>query len=147
MAKIVGFFKTKKIGYYFLLPAFVSALAGLVLYLRTGVTIFTPTLSDSVIISLAIGLFLNAVLFVFEIKTLKYGLYLLFLYSCLSFLASQATYIANVLVSIDGTTFSSSFIAEALLLALAWIFALISAILMPYRTFGSRKSSQKEAHL
>lgn len=104
-------------------------IAALCLYTQTGKTEFTPELSAAVIIPLVAALAIGVFSLVFEIKLVKYGLFLAALCAWFEFFASQVNYLANVLVSIDGTQISTGFLATAVIGALAWIFSLVSAIL------------------
>lgn len=123
-----------------LMGAITLEAVSLILYLLMGVTEFTPTLS-SMVIGFAVGTVLLgamvAVLFFtgrangVADKTLDLILYLVYgagLLSWLFFLTSEIYYITNILVAIDGTKLSMSFLAMVILFLLAWVLALASAI-------------------
>ena len=111
------------------------------LYALTGVTEFSPRLSAQVLLfaglSLAAGLALlqpvrsvkkdawNARL----IELALYGVYALALLSWLFYLVSQINYITNMLVAIDGTKLSLTFVISVLLIGAAWVLSLMTALL------------------
>ena len=116
------------ISFWFMLASFVLALAALVLYLLTGTNDFTPSLSGKVICLFSLSLAGAALFSVLEVKAGKYAVYLIGLGAWLEFIISQVNYLTNIFVSIDGSTFSSGFILTFICGALAWAFALVSAI-------------------
>lgn len=130
----------KKRGLSFWLTALSVVLAAgmLIVYSKTGISTFTPTLSGKVRLLLCICIALGALLCVFEVKNLKYVLYLLLLWTLLEFLVYEMSYISNVVVGIDGNFFSTGFIATAVLGLLSCILALVSAIVQT-KEIGSGK--------
>lgn len=121
-------FLKRGISFWFMLASAVLALATLILYLATGINDFTPSLSGRVICLLSLSL-IGAVLFAaLEVKVGKYAVYLLGLWGWLEFIVSQVNYLANIFVSIDGSTFSTGFILTIACGALAWVCSLLSAI-------------------
>ena len=112
-----------------MLSSLASGLVTLILYLFTGVTAFTPKLSTPMIIFLIVGLVLGAVsLFIPKFsKQIKYLVYIAFLFAMLMYISTQITYIANIFVAIDGTSFSASFIITFILVIASFVLALISA--------------------
>ncbi len=124
--------------FYILSVSAVFALAALILYLATGTNDFTPSLSGKVIGLLCVTL-IGAVLFsAFELKAGKYAVYLLGLWAWLEFIASQVNYLANIFVSIDGSTFSAGFIMTLVCGALSFGCALASAVVQR-EELGSRR--------
>ena len=99
------------------------------LYLAKGTTIFNPDLDARVYVPTFIAVAILLASTVFSAKLGKYVSYLLLLYALISWISTQATYITNVFVSIDGSTFSASFLCIAIFLVLAIAFSLTSAIL------------------
>lgn len=123
------FFEKRGAGYYLALPALVLGILAYALYAKNGITEFNPALSQKAIIAAFVGAGLCAVSLVYERKPVKYLAYLAYLYAFMAFLNSQITYIANVFVSIDGSTFSAGFLLTAISFLLAAITALVSAAL------------------
>lgn len=117
------------IPFYFMAASVLSAVIMLILYRTTGVTEFTPVLNGKVIALITAFIVLAVLLTVFEVKVLKYGLYLFGLFMWLEYVTSEVNYIANVFVSIDGNSFTPSFILTVLFGLLAWACVLASAIL------------------
>ena len=120
--------KSKGIGWFLAIPAAICAAAAALLYQNTGVTEFSPALYPSALYTAWAAAALSLISLALNWKPLKYAAYLLALYSFIQYIASQATYIVNVFVSIDGTTFSSGMIATAAAYVLAIVIGLIAAI-------------------
>ncbi len=127
------FFQGRGAGYYLALPALILGVLAYVFYAKNGITEFNPTLSQKAIIAAFVGVGLCVVSLIYEWKPLKYLAYLAYLYAFMAFLNSQITYIANVFVSIDGSTFSAGFLLTAASFLLAAILALLSAVLTKSR--------------
>jgi hypothetical protein len=121
--------KKKGLGDIFLLVALIATVCSLILYIKTGITVFNPKLSNSVIASLIAALVLEALLLAIGSKIGKYVVYLLLLYSLIEYINTQATYIANIFVAIDGSTFSAGFICTIISFILGVAGALVSGIL------------------
>ena len=122
--------------FYLMLASFVFTAAMWIAYPRTGINTFTPALSGKVMTLLGVCVVLGVLLSVLELKLGKYALYLLLLWTWLEYLFYNASYISNVLVGIDGNSFGAGFIATTLFGLLAWLAALLSAILQK-RELGS----------
>lgn len=127
--KLKQFLWPKGLSDIFLLIALITTIAGLIGYVLTGITIFQTKLYNSVIVSLSVLLVLEILFLVFNSKMGKYACFVLSIYSLISYIGSQATYLANILVSIDGSTFSAGFILTILALILTFATTLVSAIL------------------
>lgn len=129
MADFKKLIRSKGLSDIFLAASEILAILGLIGYYQTGITIFNPTLSSSVIAPLIVAIVFGALLCVIGSKAGKYIDYLLLLFVFLEYINSQITYVANILVAIDGSTLSSGFILTCLALFLAFVFALVSGIL------------------
>ena len=136
MDKIKNYFSTRTIGFFVTIPAIIFAVAGLLCYKTYGVTEFSPELSKDALGGFIAGIVLCAASLILDYKPVRFFGYLALLYGCLSSIAAQATYIVNIFVSIDGTTFSQGFILTAVFSVLAWITALVAAILTKQRKKG-----------
>ena len=138
------FFKTIKravvrkrgISFWFTLLATVLAACMLLIYSKTGISTFTPTLSVKVRTLLGVCIVIGILLCLFEVKNGKYAFYLLLLWTWLEFLLYEVSYISNVLVGIDGNSLSTGFLLTALSGLFACVFALASAIVQK-QEFGS----------
>lgn len=116
----------------------------LIIYAATGVTQFTAELSTRVFVFGGLSLAMGAgILFLLLLgiggqhvhKALDIGIYVMYLFGLLAWLfyiTSEINYLTNVFVGIDGTKLTATFILTVLTFLIAWIAALISAIL--YRT-------------
>lgn len=129
MDKVLSIIKRKGLGDIFMAAALLLAIVGLILYCLTGATIFNPNLNSKVIASLGVAVGLSILFLVFSTKMGRYLVYLLLLFAFIEFINSQVTYIANVFVAIDGSTFSASFVGTFLSILLAAILAFVSGIL------------------
>ena len=116
-------------GYWLLLPAIGFGAVGMAAYMKYGITEFTPSLSKSAVVAFALGIILCAFSLVKEYKVVKFLGYLALLYAWIESLCVQATYIANVFVSIDGNSFSAGFLTTVICSLIGAIAALLSVIL------------------
>lgn len=144
MEKIKKFFAGKGVGYYLTLPALIFCIVALCLYYQNGVTSFNPELNSGAVAAMIISIVLCGVSLIADFKEIRYLAYLICLGSFMGFILSQATYIANVFVAIDGYTFTSGFIATAVLYVLSFIFILLAGILNRWKPW-IKKEKAKEA--
>lgn len=150
----IDFFRIKDSSVILLLVSMLFQLVSLIVYGTTGLTEFTAELSSAVlafgILSLisGAGIFLITVLGICEKytkKVLDIGIYVVYLFGLLAWLfyiTSQVNYLVNIFVAIDGTKLTAAFILTVLFFLLAWVAALVSAIL--YR--ASNKLSEAKAN-
>lgn len=135
LAALKKFFMTRGLGYFMSVPALVLAIVGFSLYSANGITEFNADLSSSAIAAFIVGIVVCVVGFVLDYKPVKFLSSLFLLFAAVDCIAYQANYIANVMVAIDGNSFSSEFIATAVCSLLAWLFQLLSAVLDSIRIF------------
>ena len=109
-----------------MLPALVFAVLALIFYLNSVDTKF-GSVSMSAEITFIIGIVLCALSLFLDFREIKFAACAVLLYACLDSISSQANYITNVLVSIDGNSFSTGFICAGIFSLLAWILALIAS--------------------
>lgn len=128
MAAIKKFIVSRGLGYWISVLPLALGFAALALYHENGINEFCTELKSSVMVGLWFAAAVCVIAFFFDSKTLRYISYLLYLFSFLGFIGSQVNYIANVMVSIDGTSFSSGFVATAVCFVLAIVFMLAAAI-------------------
>ena len=133
MEKIKKFLAGKGVGYYLTLPAIAFCIAALCLYRANCVTAFNPELNKNAIAYIIVCLAICVVSLVVDFKPIRYIAYLFGMYAFLWFIFSQVTYIANVFVAIDNTSFTSGFIATAVMYVLSFVFTLLAAILSKWR--------------
>ena len=136
MDKLKNYFSTRTVGFYVTIPALIFAVAGLICYKTYGVTEFSPKLSVEALGGFIAGIVLCAASLVLDYKPVRFFGYLALLYGCLNSITAQATYIVNIFVSIDGTTFSQGFILTVVFSVLAWVTALVASILTKQRKKG-----------
>ncbi|MGN0815031.1 MAG: hypothetical protein ACI4MH_07355 [Candidatus Coproplasma sp.] len=120
--------KRRGLSFVFTISAAVFIIATLITYSATGITSFTPVLSSKVITIFSVALALIVLFALFEIKVGKYAAYLVCFWAWLEYVISEMPYISNVLVAIDGNSFSASFIVTVILGMLSWICILVAAI-------------------
>ena len=121
--------KRRSTGYWLLLPAIGFGAVGMAAYMKYGITEFTPSLSQSAVAAFGLGIILCIFSLIREYKVIKFLGYLSFLYAWIESLLAQATYIANVFVSIDGNSFSAGFLTTVICSLAGAVFALFSVIL------------------
>lgn len=126
------------VGYYLTLPAIAFCIAAICLYRANGVTAFNPELNKNAIAYLIVCLSICVVSLVVDFKPIRYIAYLFCLYAFMWFIFSQVTYIANIFVGIDNTTFTNGFIATAVMYVLAFLFTLLAAILSKWRPWAKK---------
>lgn len=128
MAAIKKFIAGRGVGYWLSLAALVFGFVALGLYYKCGINKFVTELSPEVIAGVWAGAALALVALVLDVKTIRYVSYLVYLYAFIAFIGSQINYIANVLVGIDGNTFTPDFIGSAVCMVLASFVMLAAAI-------------------
>ena len=123
-----GFLKGKGVGYFLLLPAIVCVVMAYVLYTENGITLFNPELNTDALLYLEIAIIFCVLSLIFNWKVTTYAAYLACLYAFIWFISSQVTYITNVFVAIDGTTFTTGFILTAAFYVIACVLMLLAGI-------------------
>ena len=128
---------------YFLAAVAVLDAVALVLYFNFGTSVFIPKLSPTVIAFMITAIALSVIVAFVGIKLPYVILYAANLFSCFFFLSSQASFIANVFVGIDGTSFSVAFYA---IVALTLIAAALTLIAMSFikEQFNTGSDDQNE---
>ena len=137
MDRVKKFFRERSLGFYLAIPAMIIALVTIFLYKKIGITVFSPTLNTEAILFLVLGIVFTVISMVmgfipvkyvnkFE-KLVRFIAYLMYLYAFLMFIYSQINFIANVLVAIDGNSFSGTFILTIVFYLLATILTALSA--------------------
>lgn len=134
---IVKTFKSKST--YLLLLTAVLNLVALVLYFNFGTSVFIPKLSSTVIMFMSIGVVLPLVTIFFPLKIWYIAPYAVSLLSCFLYLASQASFIVNVFVGIDGTTFPLTFYAIVLCSLGAAVLTLIAMSSLKEKNVSEKK--------
>lgn len=138
------FFKRRGVSFYLTLVSLAFLIATLVTYATTGISTFTPVLSVKVITLLSVCMALALLFAAFEFKAGKYLLFLFCLWAWLEYFVSEAAYISNVLVSIDGNTFGIGFMLIVAFGALAWVSALVAAIVQK-KEIGSGRAKKSDS--
>jgi|GEM_PF-6615688 len=114
---------------YFLAAVAILDAVALILYFNFGTSVFIPKLSSTVIAFMITAIALSVVVAFVGVKLPYVILYAANLLSCFFFLSSQASFIANVFVGIDGTSFSVAFY---LIVALTLVAAALSLVAMSF---------------
>lgn len=124
-----------KTSFLFLVASVLFQVISLALYWKTGLTEFTAQHSAVVFyFGIAAGL-LGTILIISNFipvgKKLRnigiFIVYLLGLLAWLFYITSEVNYIVNILVSIDGTKLTATFILTIVCFAISWLAALISS--------------------
>ncbi len=125
----------------FIAASVVFSVGTLIAYCVTGVTSYTPELSAAVIALQCVNVALGVLFSVCEIKVGKYAVYLTGLWAWLEYLISQASYLSSILVAIDNVSLSPGFIITVISGLLAWISALVAAIVQKREIGSSDRAS------
>ena len=142
MEREKSFLRDKGLGYFLALPTVILAVASILLYRKNGITEFSPNLNQRAIYAAWAAAALSAASLALDHKIIKYAAYLAALYACMEFLSSQVTYIANVFVSIDGTSFSSGMLQTFGCFLAAAVVGLVAAITDHWKPFGDKKGGE-----
>ena len=135
---------------YMLLATAVFEVVALILYVNFGTSVFIPELSPTAITFTVLGIAAPIIVAFVPFKICYVALYAIHLLSCLFYLASQASFIANVFVAIDGNTFPFAFYA---IVALTLGSAVLSLVAMKFvkesgeNEESSDRSIDKESEL
>ena len=121
-----SFFKSKKAGYYLMIPALVLSVLAFIFYKNSVDTKF-GSVSQAAVTTFIIGIVLCALSLILDYREIKFAACAVLFYACLDSISSQANYITNVVVSIDGNSFSTGFICASIFSVLTWIIALIAS--------------------
>ena len=109
-----------------MVPALVLSVLAFFFY-RSSLDTKFGSLSVSAEVTFVIGMVLCALSLVLDYREIKFAAAAVLLYACLDSISSQANYITNVLVSIDGNSFSTGFLCASIFSILAWILALVAS--------------------
>lgn len=103
--------RCKSIGGIMLAVAALLEVVALVLYMQFGTSEFVLNLSSNTIGCMVAAIVVSVVVIFSPVKLPYVVAYVLHLFACFEYLASQASFIANVFVGIDGTSFPFAFYA------------------------------------
>lgn len=104
-----GFFKNKTTGFYIFVVSGAAALIAAVTYVLRGGDVLTAA-TPTVTILLAVGVILNILLSIKDIKPLEIVPFILYLAAFLVFIDTEITFISNVIMGIDGNAIDGAFI-------------------------------------
>ncbi|MCD7885270.1 MAG: glycoside hydrolase family 3 C-terminal domain-containing protein [Lachnospiraceae bacterium] len=140
MNNFIKNWKERKHGLSFFLnlAASVCYLAALLLYLLGGVSEFTPTLSQKVIVLLSLCLAGSLLLLLLENKLGRYLLAMLGLWTLLEYIVTEVNYFANLIAAIDGSAISVTVVLTIVIGVLGFLLMLISAILQKEKIVYAR---------
>ena len=116
----------QKPSFFLLISGFLFALLSLILYAVFGKTIFNPELDPLVFVFLGIGMTWSFSAFFLPNKLTESFSFFFYLLAFLFYLKTQVTYIANIFVAIDGTTFSASFLMTFLSFFLSMVLSVLA---------------------
>ena len=130
-------FKDRKPGFYCMAAALVLAGAGSLCYVH-GVDTRFGSVSDTVILLFMAGFILCGLALISDLRELRFAAAAVLLWAALEAITSQVNYITNVLVGIDGNSFSALFLGGCILPVLAMIAALAAAIMQGGSLFSAK---------
>ena len=146
MINLKKFISGRRAEDYIVAAAGIVMLAAVILYACTGEQpAFNVTVSGEVIAVAVIAIVLGYAAAVLHFQALYFLACLLNLHVFLQFIVTQLRYISNVLVAIDGTTFTPAFICTAVLMAIVWLASLAAAIIAAVKGGRAQKAGAADA--
>ena len=130
MKKVLDYFKSKKIWYYFVMFVSVLDIAALILYLLKGRTQFDPNLSVQTIAAFSVSALAGIFTLVKSFRAVVFILYLANLYALIAYITSNLNMLGNLFYNVDGSTAPLAFILIIAFGAISTVLSLISGILM-----------------
>jgi hypothetical protein len=124
--------KGKTISGYVFASCIIFALVSLITYAARGGDPFTKVL-PAIVAVLAVGLIANIAFFFFEIPLLEFVPFICYFISFLMFAGSEANFISNVIMAIDGNTIDIAFVIVTITLLIASIVSMVCVIINPIR--------------
>lgn len=115
------FLASRCAGFYITSAALVCQILSIIFYAVFGVSEYNPDLLVVPFVMSGLVIMIDIASLILGWKLMKQISFLLSLYALIAYFGSQVNYIANVLVSIDGSTFSVSFVFTALFFLLAGV--------------------------
>ena len=126
---MIEFFKKKGIGYLLNCIAVALGIIALICYLVSGTdkSEMTPTFVEPMVyIPIIVGILLNAVVFFYSNSLVKIFAFMAYFLSLALWGVTQAGYIVNVIMGIDGNVFSFAYILTLICLIGAMVLSLLS---------------------
>lgn len=107
-------FMTKRtVGWYLFAASALCGLLTLIVYAARGGDVLTK-LAPAAIVLLVVGVLLNAALLVKDVRPLELAPFVLYLAAFAVFMASEITFIGNVINGVDGNALDGGFVCVAL---------------------------------
>jgi len=122
-----NFFKNKTTGFYLFVASGVAALIAAITYMLRNGDVLTST-TPAVTILLAVGILLNILLSVKDVKPMEIIPFILYLAAFLVFINTEITFISNVIMGIDGNAIDGAFILYAVMNIMAVATGMIASI-------------------
>ena len=110
-----------------------------------GIVMLAAVILYEVIAVAVIAIVLGYAAAVLHFQALYFLACLLNLHVFLQFIVTQLRYISNVLVAIDGTTFTPAFLCTAVLMAIVWLASLAAAIIAAVKGGRAQKAGAADA--
>ena len=152
---LLQFIRTRGVGYILTIPAIAVAIAAMVLYKQTGISVYSTRYNQAIFSSQWAGLILCAislftglipVKFADDIsKVVRTAGYLMLLYAILQYVYTQATFLGAVFVAIDVNLYEPlipGFISTIVTMGVAAVIALLATVLDSWRPWA-RKAKQE----
>lgn len=123
-----GFFKNKTTGFYIFAVSGAAALIAAVTYVLRGGDVLT-TATPTVTILLSVGIILNILLSIKDVKPLEIVPFILYLAAFLVFIDTEITFISNVIMGIDGNAIDGAFVLYSVMNIIAVVAGMAAAIM------------------
>lgn len=128
MNAIKDFFSKKSIGYYIFAGSALLGLLTLIIYTTRNGDVLTK-LEPAAITLLIVGVVLNILLLIKNIKPLELVPFILYLSAFAVFMSSEITFIGNVANGVDGNVFDAGFMMIAIFGVLSVVLGMIACIM------------------
>lgn len=133
----------KSVHFYLMLGAFACTLIGLVFYLSIdGTSAYLKEISDTAVALYVLGFVLTLAVLFAPFKIAYILVFCITLCAPLVYLTSQASFIVNVFVAIDGQSFSAAFILAALFPLIAAGLIMASCVLVKEPALFAEKQAE-----
>lgn len=128
MSSVRDFFQKKTAGYYIYLLSCIFAIAAAITYEMRGGDALTK-IDHSVTVLLFVGIIINVLMMLKDIKPLEIIPFVLYLIALVAFIATEIDFIGNVFYGVDGNAFDPAFFGIIVLGILAVISGMIACMM------------------
>ena len=137
-------FSWKDVSLYFACLTFLLLIVAVIVYPLTAANEFNPNISVQLIVMLIVAAVVEVASIFLPFKELRAVGFFLVLYDTIIYAGTQGNYLANLLVSIDGSKPSASLIGMLIILVVSIVASLLSFILLREKKASKQPEAAKE---